>query len=215
MKVFGIAGYSGSGKTTLMEKLIPQLDRARPHGLADQARAPRLRHRPARARTHTAIAKPGLRGAAVEQRRWVLMHELRGEAEPSLDELLARFAPCDLVLVEGFKQEPIPKLEVHRPGNGKPPLLPRQQPDIVAVAMRRRRSRPACRVLALELDDRDAIADFVLDTLQLQERPHAVLRTRRWRSLLASAQPGQRKSAAAADALDRRARSGTAQQLDR
>ena len=65
--------------------------------------------------------------------RWALMHERRGEAEPTLAELLARLAPCDLVLIEGFKQEPVPKLEVYRPENGKPPLFPARS-DIVAVA---------------------------------------------------------------------------------
>jgi molybdopterin-guanine dinucleotide biosynthesis protein B len=56
--------------------------------------------------------------------RWALMHERREEVEVTLDELLAHLSPCDLVLIEGFKQEPIPKLEVHRPENGKPPLFP-------------------------------------------------------------------------------------------
>jgi molybdopterin-guanine dinucleotide biosynthesis protein B len=65
--------------------------------------------------------------------RWVLMSELRGAPEPTLEEYVAHLSPCDLVLVEGFKDEAIPKLEVYRPGNGKPPLWPQQQ-HIVAVA---------------------------------------------------------------------------------
>lgn len=64
--------------------------------------------------------------------RWALLHEVVGR-EPSLTELLTRMQPVDLVLVEGYKSHPFPKLEVHRPALGKPPIWP-EQPDIVAVA---------------------------------------------------------------------------------
>jgi molybdopterin-guanine dinucleotide biosynthesis protein B len=67
--------------------------------------------------------------------RWVLMHERRAPGEPTLDELLRHFSPCDLVLVEGYKSEPIAKLEVYRPANGKPPLWP-ANPQIIAAAAR-------------------------------------------------------------------------------
>ena len=95
------------------------------------------------------------------------MHERRAESDVSLDELLARLAPCDLVLIEGFKQEPIPKLEVYRPENGKPPLFPERR-DIVAVATD---AEIATSLPRLALDDVAAIAGFVMTTLQLQERP--------------------------------------------
>ena len=85
----------------------------------------------------------------------------------TLDELLARLAPCDLVLIEGFKQEPIPKLEVYRPENGKSPLFP-ERSDIVAVASD---VEVATSLPRLALDDVAGIADFVMNTLQLQERP--------------------------------------------
>ena len=99
--------------------------------------------------------------------RWALMHERRNGSDVTLDELLARLAPCDLVLVEGFKQEPIPKLEVYRPENGKPPLFP-ERSDIVAVASN---VALATSLPRLALDDVAAVADFVMNTLQLQERP--------------------------------------------
>jgi molybdopterin-guanine dinucleotide biosynthesis protein B len=70
----------------------------------------------------------------ISDQRWVLMHELRGEPEPSLEEQIARFSDCDLVLVEGFKQTPIPKLEVHRPSVGKPLIAGTGVETIVAVA---------------------------------------------------------------------------------
>ena len=103
----------------------------------------------------------------VSGQRWALIHELRGAAEPGLADLLGHLAPVDLVLVEGFKQEPIPKLEVYRPENGKPPLFP-ERSDIVAVASN---VALAASLPRLALDDVAAIADFVMNTLSLQERP--------------------------------------------
>jgi molybdopterin-guanine dinucleotide biosynthesis protein B len=84
----------------------------------------------------------------------------------TLDELLAHLSPCDLVLVEGFKQEPIPKLEVYRPENGKPPLFP-DRPDIVAVACDR---ADIATTLPAALNDIDAIADLRDEHPQLQAR---------------------------------------------
>ena len=167
MKVFGIAGYSGSGKTTLLEKLIPQFTargltvsviKHAHHGFdIDRPGKDSYRHREAGASEVLLSCND----------RWALMHERRDGSDVTLDELLARLAPCDLVLVEGFKQEPIPKLEVYRPENGKPPLFP-ERSDIVAVASN---VALAVSLPRLALDDVAAIADFVMNTLQLQERP--------------------------------------------
>ena len=167
MKVFGIAGYSGSGKTTLLEELIPQFTargltvsviKHAHHGFdIDRPGKDSYRHREAGASEVLLSCND----------RWALMHERRDGSDVTLDELLARLAPCDLVLVEGFKQEPIPKLEVYRPENGKPPLFP-ERSDIVAVASN---VALATSLPRLALDDVAAIADFVMNTLQLQERP--------------------------------------------
>ena len=167
MKVFGIAGYSGSGKTTLLEKLIPQFTarglrvsviKHAHHGFdIDRPGKDSYRHREAGASEVLLSCND----------RWALMHERRDGSDVTLDDLLARLAPCDLVLVEGFKQEPIPKLEVYRPENGKPPLFP-ERSDIVAVASN---VTLATSLPELALDDVAAIADFVMNTLQLQERP--------------------------------------------
>ncbi|MBI2306136.1 MAG: molybdopterin-guanine dinucleotide biosynthesis protein B [Rhodocyclales bacterium] len=176
MKVFGIAGYSGSGKTTLLERLIPRLTarglkvsviKHAHHGFdIDRPGKDSWRHREAGA------SEVMLTGGE----RWALLHESRGEAEPTLDEYLAHFSPCDLVLVEGFKHEPVPKLEVHRPANGKPPLWP-ENPHVVAVAT----DEPAQAVLpahlpVLDLNDIDAIADFVMNTLELTGKTDALVR---------------------------------------
>lgn len=161
MKVFGFAGYSGSGKTTLIEQLIPRF-------VLGGLRVSLVKH----AHHLFDIDKPGKdsyrhreAGASevliTSDQRWVLMHELRDEAEPSLSEQLQRFSPCDLVLVEGYKRAAIPKLEVHRPSLGTQPLF-REDPNIVAVAT----DAPLDTTLpTLDLNDPDAIAEFILDQL--------------------------------------------------
>ena len=119
MKVFGFAGYSGSGKTTLIENIIPVLVK---RGLrvslvkhahhafdVDQPGKDSYRHRQAGA------SEVMLTSA----RRWILMHENTDQPEPELPEQLGRMSPCDIVLIEGFKKQPIPKLEIHQPVAGK------------------------------------------------------------------------------------------------
>jgi molybdopterin-guanine dinucleotide biosynthesis adapter protein len=165
MRVFGLAGWSGSGKTTLVTRLIPALVR---YGISvstvkhahhefdiDRPGKDSFRHREAGA-TEVLI------GSAT---RWALMHENRGGREPTLDELLAHMSRVDLVLVEGFKRDPIPKLEVHRPALGKP-LLCRDDPYIVAVASDVPLSGLA--VPVLPMGDAQAIAAFILTHCRLE-----------------------------------------------
>ena len=163
-KVFGIAGYSGSGKTTLLEKLIPCLTRQglrvsiikhAHHGFdIDRPGKDSYRHREAGA-AEVMLACGD---------RWALMHERRSEEEVGLTELLAKLSPCDLVLIEGFKQEPVPKLEVHRPAHGKPPLFTERQ-DIVAVATDATLNTS---LPCLPLNDPDVIAAFIIRQLVLE-----------------------------------------------
>ena len=133
MKVFGITGWSGSGKTTLIKSLIPEI-KARGFSVST------IKHA-----HHTFdVDKPGKdsfehrRAGACEvlissSKRWVLMHENNNDNEPSLGELLKKLQRNDLVLVEGFKNEPYPKLEVFRDSVGKPPLW-RTDDTVIAVA---------------------------------------------------------------------------------
>jgi molybdopterin-guanine dinucleotide biosynthesis protein B len=158
MRLIGLVGWSGSGKTTLLAKLIPAL-------VARGVTVSTIKH----AHHEFDIDQPGKdswvhRQAGAREvlvasaRRFALMHELRDEAEPGLPELLARLAPVDVVLVEGFKRDPHPKIEVHRPENDKPLLQP-DDPWIAAIASP---ARVSTAVPWLPLDDIDAIASFVM-----------------------------------------------------
>lgn len=159
MRIFGLAGWSGSGKTTLMTALIPEFVarglavstiKHAHHGFdVDQPGKDSWRHREAGAREVMVVSS----------RRWALMHELRDEPEPDLDELLPRITPVDLLLVEGFKRHPHPKIEVHRPSLGKPPLYP-DDPFVVAVASDE--DLPRLPLPFLPLGDPAMIADFIL-----------------------------------------------------
>ncbi len=163
MKVFGFAGWSGSGKTTLVEKLIPRF-------VGRGLRTSLIKH----AHHNFDIDTPGKdswrhrqAGASeilvTSSRRWVLMHELRGAKEPSFDEQVQRVSPCDLLLVEGFKFAPIPKLEVWRRETGEALLHP-NDPHIVALAT----DTPVeTKLPQLDLNDDAAICDFILRHLEL------------------------------------------------
>jgi molybdopterin-guanine dinucleotide biosynthesis protein B len=158
MKIFGFAGYSGSGKTTLIERLIPlftergisvSLIKHAHHTFdVDQPGKDSHRHR-----------KAGCTEVLVtSSRRWALMHELRGAPEPSLGELIERMSACNLLLVEGFKREAIPKLEVYRAEVGEPLIHPHDQ-NIVAIASD---ARLETRLPQFDLNAPGAIADFVV-----------------------------------------------------
>ena len=132
MRVIGFAGWSGAGKTTLIVKLIPELNR---RGF----RVSTIKH----AHHNFDLDQPGkdsyehrLAGAeevlVASANRVALMRELRGAPEPPLPELLRLIKPVDLVLIEGFKRDPMPKIEIFRVANGKPPLYP-GDPRIVAL----------------------------------------------------------------------------------
>lgn len=158
-RVLGITGWSGAGKTTLLTRLIPLL-------VGRGLRVSTLKHAhhdfdvdvPGKD-SHTHRQAGATEVIVASSRRWVQMHELAGEAEPTLAELLERLTPCDLVLVEGYKRERHPKLEVYRASVGKPPLHP-QDPHVVAVATDGPLPGAGCPVI--DLQDKQAVADAVL-----------------------------------------------------
>jgi molybdopterin-guanine dinucleotide biosynthesis protein B len=158
MKVIGLAGWSGAGKTTLLSRVIPYL-------LGRGLRVSTIKHahhdfdvdvpgKDSWAHRHAGATEVLVSSA----RRWALMHELRGAAEPQLRELLGKMARVDLVVVEGFKREPINKIEVHRAANGKPLLFP-DDANVVGIA---------CDVTVettlpvVHLDDIEAVAALML-----------------------------------------------------
>jgi molybdopterin-guanine dinucleotide biosynthesis protein B len=159
MRIFGLAGWSGSGKTTLMTALIPELiargvtvstvKHAHHEFDVDRPGKDSWRHRAAGAREVMVSSS----------RRWALMHELRGAPEPDLDELAERMSPVDLLLVEGFKHHPHPKLEIYRRALGMPPLYP-DDPHVVAIACDE--TLADVPLPCLPLGDPGSITDFIL-----------------------------------------------------
>lgn len=131
MKIFGIAGWSGSGKTTLLVRLIPALTRL---GI-EVATIKHTHHNPAIGNDDSrALATAGATETLLASpRRFALIHELQGRPEPPLDQLIECCRGVDLVLIEGFKWSPHPKLEVWDPALGKSMLAP-TEPSVVALA---------------------------------------------------------------------------------
>lgn len=159
MRVIGLAGWSGAGKTTLIARLVPEL-------VGRGVRVSTIKH----AHHDFDVDQPGKdsfvhrqAGATevlvVSDARFALMHELRGAPEPTLAELLGKLAPVDLVIIEGFKRDVHPKIEVWRRATAKPHLYP-DDPSIRAIAADEPLS--GLPVPAVDLNDIPAIADLVL-----------------------------------------------------
>ncbi|HEY5225732.1 MAG TPA: molybdopterin-guanine dinucleotide biosynthesis protein B [Methylovirgula sp.] len=162
MRVIGLAGWSGAGKTTLIVKLIPALlarglsvstlKHAHHNFDVDQPGKDSFRHREAGA--HEVLI--------ASSNRFALMHELRGAPEPSLVTLIGKLEPVDLLIIEGFRQEPHAKLEVHRGANGKPFLFP-DDPNVKALVsdVLVAESLFQQRLPYAHLDDIEAVADLI------------------------------------------------------
>lgn len=158
MKMYGIVGWKNAGKTGLMERLVTEITgrgvtvstvKHAHHSFdVDHPGKDSHRHRVAGA-TEVLLAS---------RNRFALMHELRDEDEPTLDTLLSKLAPVDLVLIEGYKRDAHPKVEAHRSVTGNPLIAP-DDPTVRAVASDTHLDldRPV-----FDLDDTKAIADFIL-----------------------------------------------------
>ncbi|PWE56625.1 molybdopterin-guanine dinucleotide biosynthesis protein B [Metarhizobium album] len=166
-RIFGISGWKNSGKTGLAVRLVSEFTR-RGYRIStikhahhdfdiDKVGADSFRHREAGAHEVTIVSGT----------RYAIMHELRGAPEPNFEEILARIAPCDLVLIEGYKREPIPKIEARRvEAKNREPLAP-GDPHIVAIAADHAVSDTTLPVF--DLDDTPAIADFIARTVGLPD----------------------------------------------
>jgi molybdopterin-guanine dinucleotide biosynthesis protein B len=171
-RVLGLVGWSGSGKTTLLVKLIPLL-------IGRGLKVSTLKH----AHHEFDIDVPGKdsyehRKAGAGEvivssaRRWAHVHEVGDGAEATLAELLRRLAPCDLILVEGFKTEDHPKMEIHRAALGKALLYP-DDPHIVAMAADT--AFPGAGLPVADLNDVEGVADMVYSHAQPLEAVLAAL----------------------------------------
>ena len=166
-KIIGVAGFKNAGKTTLIEKLVGELTRrgfristvkhAHHSFDIDHEGRDSFRHRKAGA-TEVAV---------VSAQRWAIIHESRGEAEPTLDELLGKLAPCDLVIVEGYKSGPHDKIEVRNLALDHPKLAG-DDPTVIAIA-----ANGAIADAPVPVFDRDNVgklADFIVAHMRLAEK---------------------------------------------
>ena len=159
MRVIGLAGWSGAGKTTLLARAIPVLTK---RGL----RVSTVKHAhhgfdvdiPGKD-SHTHRQAGASEVFVSSSARWAHIHELRGEAEPNLTDIFPRMTPVDLVIVEGFKRERHPKLEIYRAAIGKPLLHP---DDDWIVALTSDGPVTEARVPLIPLDDIEKIVDVLL-----------------------------------------------------
>lgn len=169
MKIIGISGWSGNGKTTLLVRLIPAL-------IARGFTVSTIKH----AHHKFDIDTPGKdsyrhreAGAAEvlisSSTRWALMHENDDSGEARLDDLISKMAPVDILLVEGFKSEDFPKIEVWRPESGTEPRVTSDN-SIIAIATPDRSFKTP--VPVLDLNDENAIAEFIIQFFNLEVAAH-------------------------------------------
>ena len=163
MKRFGITGWKNAGKTSVVERLVAEfvarglrvstLKHAHHRFEIDHEGRDTFRHRAAGAAE--VLVSSGT--------RWALMSELRGDPEPALDELIAKMTLVDLVLIEGWKTSPHPKLEVWRAETGHPLIAPGDE-TILAVATD---TSLDLNIPVLDLNDTQALADFVQSEVRI------------------------------------------------
>lgn len=165
-KVFGITGWKNNGKTTMTVRLLEEMKKrgfsvssikhAHHDFDIDHENTDSWRHRQAGAK------EVGI----VSSKRWALVHELEDEDEPTLEEILTNFEPCDLILVEGFKRDNHDKLEVRRQGGKAGEPICKSDPHIVAIASDKQENE---NIPTFHLDDIPAIADFIEVHMQLKK----------------------------------------------
>jgi molybdopterin-guanine dinucleotide biosynthesis protein B len=166
-KVIGVAGFKNAGKTTLVEKLVRELT-ARGYRIAtvkhahhsfdiDHEGRDSFRHRQAGASEV----------AVISAHRWAIIHELRGEEEPSFAAILAKLEPSDLVIVEGYKHGEHQKIEVRNLALDHPKLAG-NDPSIVAIAANGRVADAP--VPVFDRDHVEALADFIITLMRLDKR---------------------------------------------
>jgi len=166
--LFGVTGWKNSGKTTLVERLVTELT-ARGYRISTMKHAHHafdIDHEGTDSYRHRAAG--AVEVALVSGYRWALMHEIRDDAEPAMEDILRRMDPCDLVVIEGYKRQAHPKIEVRRKGARRDRPLAADDPNIVAIATDHATGDEG--VPVFDLDDVAGIADFIVSFTKLPER---------------------------------------------
>ncbi len=166
--VFGVTGWKNSGKTRLVAGIVRDFGnrgfvvstvKHAHHGFdVDKPGTDSFAHRDAGAQEV----------ALVSGNRWVLMHENRGSGEPELDDILAKLAPCDIVIIEGFKTSPYPKIEATRSATKRDKPIWPNDPNIVAIASDYEIADSGRTIFSI--DNIQPIADFILDYLKISAK---------------------------------------------
>jgi molybdopterin-guanine dinucleotide biosynthesis protein B len=165
--VFGVVGWKNSGKTTLMSNLIRELtDRGYAVSVIKHAHAKFEIDHPGR--DSFKMREAGARQVMLSSpRRFALMRELGNAPEMTFDELLPYAGPCDLVLVEGYKRDAYPKIEIRREGAASREPLSAEFPQVVAIASDRPKGE-GNQLPVFHIDDTGRIVDFIVATLGLK-----------------------------------------------
>ncbi|MFN0194712.1 MAG: molybdopterin-guanine dinucleotide biosynthesis protein B [Aestuariivirga sp.] len=164
MKVIGVAGFKNAGKTTLVEKLVAVLT-SRGHRISTVKHAHHSFDIDHEGRDSFRHRKAGASEVAVvSASRWAIIHEARGDAEPSLEDVLAKLGPCDLVIVEGYKRDNHDKIEVRNLALDHP-ILAGDDPTVVAIAANGAVANSP--VPVFDRDDVTALADFIEKHMRL------------------------------------------------
>ena len=156
--IFGVIGWKNSGKTTLVERLIEEftirgkvvsaIKHAHHSFEIDHEKRDSYKFRSAGAR----------RIAIVSRNRWAMVHELRQEDEPEFEEVIDHIGDCDIILIEGYKGAPFPKIEARSTSKADRALAP-EDDDIVAIAYHS--EKPDDPLPSFQLDEISNIADFI------------------------------------------------------
>lgn len=165
-RIFGVIGWKNSGKTTLMARLIDEFTN---RGLTVSA----IKHahhsfdidHPGRD-SHRFRDSGARQVALVSPKRWALMHELRDEQKPGIDEILSHIGPCDIVLVEGYKKGPFPKIEARSSRSLTQDRLSDDDPQIVAIAYDG--EAETSNLPGFDVNDIAGIADFIASHLRIE-----------------------------------------------
>ncbi len=166
--IFGVIGWKNSGKTTLMARLLEEFTR-RGYSVSAIKHAHHSFDIDHPGRDSYKFREAGARQVAlVSPKRWALMHELRDEEKPDFDEILTHIGPCDLVLVEGYKGGPHPKIEARSTRSLTQQPLSGDDPQILAVASDGEMDTGA--LPGFDINDIAGIADFVVGHLDLVKK---------------------------------------------